>query len=306
MIEKHFSEKLLLGAIIISMFIWGLSWPSGKILINYLSPVNFVICRYLLVVSTLFPILAVLKVPLKGNKQGVPYILSSGILLAFYSFLFYNGLKHGLAGAGGVLVTTLNPIMAYSIGIALTRRWPSRNETTGLLLGLLAGCILLKVWSQTGGLLDSGNLFFLAAAFTWAVMSKITSKASSFGSSLSFTLWQYFITLLCILPFLNVHEFLSIFSISDKVFWLNLFFSSAIVTTLATTVYFYATAKLGPEKASSFIFLVPFAAETSSWLFLKESILINTVIGGIIGIAAVYLINRKYFSRKTSFNSDSH
>ena len=158
-----------------------------------------------------FPILFFLKVPLTGHRKGMPFIISSGILLAIYSFLFYRGLKHGLAGAGGVLVTTLNPIMAYSIGMILNKKLPSRNEKTGLFLGLLAGCILLKIWSQAGGILDTGNLFFLAAAFTWALMSKITSKAGYFGSSLSFTLWQYITTLLFILPFINVNEFLTIF-----------------------------------------------------------------------------------------------
>jgi drug/metabolite transporter (DMT)-like permease len=110
---------------------------------------------------------------------------------------------------------------------------------------------------------------------------------------MSFSLWQYLITLLCLLPAFSFVEFKTILFIRDQTFWLNLLFSSAIVTTLATTLYFYATTKLGAEKASSYIFLVPFAAALSSWLFLDETIHAHTITGGLIGIAAVYMINKK-------------
>ncbi len=289
---KKNSDAALTIAIVISMFLWGLSWPSGKVLTQYLSPVNFIVWRYLLVILTLFPILLILKVPLTGNRKGIPHILISGFLLSFYSFLFYKGLKHGMAGAGGVLVTTLNPIIAYLIGIFINRRLPSRMESIGLLAGLTAGCILLKIWDKAGSLFESGNLFFLSAALTWAVMSVFTSKAKRFGTSFGFSLWQYIVCLICISPFMNAKEFASVLTIEDSLFWTNMIFSSAIVTTMATTLYFYATMKVGPEKASSFIFLVPFAAETSSWLFLNEPVLVHTIVGGVLGIVAVYLINK--------------
>jgi drug/metabolite transporter (DMT)-like permease len=227
------------------------------------------------------------------KKAGVPVVLLSGGLLALYSYFFFRGLKSGSAGAGGVLVTTLNPIMAYTIGIFLTRKIPARNEMIGLALGLIAGSVLLRMWGNTATVFDSGNLYFLLAAFTWAVMSKFTAKGSRFGSSLGFSLWQYFITLLCLLPLMDVKEFQAALQIKETRFWFNLVFSSAVVTSLATTVYFYATTRLGAEKASSFIFMVPLAAAMSAWLFLGEAILPHTIIGGILGMAAVYMINKK-------------
>ena len=291
--NKQVSEKVLVSGIIISMFLWGLSWPSGKVLTNYSSPVNFVIYRYIIVLATLFPILFFLKIGITVKKQGILTILFSGILLAVYSYLFFLGLKNGHPGAGGVLVTTLNPIIAYSIGIFLNRKMPSKNERIGLALGLIAGCILLQVWNHPDRILASGNVYFLLAAFTWAVMSKLTSKAAAYGSSLSFSLWQYLITLFCLLPMIDVNELRSAIQITDHLFWINLIFSSAIVTSLATTVYFYATTRLGPEKASSYIFMVPLAAAVSSWLFLDETILPHTIAGGLLGMLAVYIINKK-------------
>ena len=80
---------------------------------------------------------------------------------------------------------------------------------------------------------------------------------------------------------------------TDAVFWGNMFFSSSITTAGATTFYFVATSKLGAGKASSFIFLVPFSAALGSWIFLNEVPQVHSIIGGFLGIAAVYILNMK-------------
>jgi drug/metabolite transporter (DMT)-like permease len=239
-----------------------------------------------------------LGIRIRMKKAGIPYILASGGLLALYSYFFFKGLKTGSAGAGGVLVTTLNPIMAYLAGIIVSRKMPARNELAGLVLGIIAGTVLLKMWSNADAIYESGNLYFLAAAVTWAVMSKFTSKGAVFGSSLGFSLWQYLITLLCLVPMTNVPELRAAMYIRDVAFWGNLFFGSVIVTSLATTVYFYATTQLGAEKASSYIFMVPLAAAISSWLMLGERIMPHTIVGGLLGMAAVYVINKKPAARQ--------
>lgn len=296
---KKDSKKLLIIGIIISMFLWGLSWPSGKILSSYCSAFNFAVYRYIVVIISFIPVLFFFKQSIRIKKQGWPSILASAILLTLYSYLFYMGINKGQAGAGGVLVTTLNPIMAYALGSVISKKWPGRNEVIGLLCGLLAGIILLEAWEHPDKIMESGNLYFLFAAFSWALMSKFTSKAGLYGSSFGFSFWQYLITLCCFLPGLNTQEMANAMHITDKWFWLNLIFSSAIVTSLATSLYFYATTKLGAEKASSFIFMVPLSAALSSWLFLGEIIQLHTIVGGIIGIAAVYFINIRKSKVKT-------
>jgi drug/metabolite transporter (DMT)-like permease len=294
------NKHLVLG-MVVSMFLWGLSWPSGKVLAGYCSAVNFTVYRYVLVVATTLLLLPALRIPFRIKKEGIPVFITSGILLAAYSYSFFVGIKKGAAGAGGVLVTTMNPIMAYAVGLILDKRLPTRREALGLLLGVTAGLTLLRVWDSGAALMDSGNIYFLLAAFLWAVMSKFTAKGARYGASLSFTLWQYVVTLLCFLPFTHTDELKQTFATADIKFWGNLFFSSAIVTTGATTMYFYTTTKLGAEKASSFIFLVPLAAAVSSWALLGERLQAHTIAGGVLGIAAVYVMNIR--RKKTAGNS---
>ena len=52
-----------------------------------------------------------------GARLGIRSNLTSDDrFMAVYNFTFLQGLKFGKPGAGGILVTTLNPIVAYGIG----------------------------------------------------------------------------------------------------------------------------------------------------------------------------------------------
>ena len=79
----------------------------------------------------------------------------------------------------------------------------------------------------------------------------------------------------------------------DLIFWLNLIILSIGAQVFGTTVYFIATTKLGPSKASSFIFIVPITAPIFSMIFIGEKLEISTIIGGIMTMTAVYLINKE-------------
>lgn len=291
--QNQKSERLLLIGMIASMFTWGLSWPSGKFLATYDGAINIAFCRFAITFIGLFPIVLIAKQPLRIKKNGLVTLGIAGLCMSIYSYLFFQGLKNGMPGAGGVLVTTLNPIIAYSIGLGMKRQLPNKKEATGLFVGLLAGAILLKIWMAGEAIFNPGNVYFLLASFTWAILSKFTAKSARYGSPMSFSLWMYLICSFCMFILSDKEALAMTLSNADGLFWANLFFSGVITTSLATTFYFFATSQIGAEKASSFIFLVPASAALSSWLFLHEHIQWNTIVGGALGAFAVYIMNSK-------------
>ena len=78
----------------------------------------------------------------------------------------------------------------------------------------------------------------------------------------------------------------------DWIFWINLLFLSCIAMSFGTSIYFLASSKLGPKKASAYIFLVPLSAMGFAMIILFEPLTTSTLLGGILGIYAVYLINK--------------
>lgn len=278
---------------ILSMVTWGISWPSNGVLATFGSAFDLGFFRYAFVVLSLGILLFFLRTKLIVAKAAIPFILIGGGLMAIYNYTFLAGLQNGSPGAGGILVTTLNPVMAYALGMLVDWKKPSRNEAIGLGIGLIAGLILLKIWENDSIFEKPGNILFLLSAFIWSVLSKFTSKSGKYGSPFAFSWWMYLVTFLCLVPFYDFGKIGDLFHSTDPRFWGNVLFASIITTTLATTMYFFATSKIGAEKASSFIFIVPFTAALSSFAILGEAILPHTIIGGCLGITAVFIINSK-------------
>lgn len=286
-------KELFLVGMILSMMCWGFSWTSGKILSVYGDALTISFFRFTLTFFSLYIILLVIKQPLKISRKGFVDLFFAALFIALYTYLFFKGLSVGKAGAGGVLVTILNPIISYLIMLVMARRKPSKNELIGLILGLIAGIILLKIFTDPGSIFSAGNIYFLIASFTWALLSLFTSRASRYGSPVTFSFWMYGISTLMMLFLTNPGQTLTIIETGDFKFWANLFFSATITTSLATTFYFVATSTIGASKASSFIFMVPFSAALGSWMFLNEIPQLHTIAGGLLGIVAVYILNKK-------------
>lgn len=290
---KENKENQFLIGMLVSMFCWGLSWASGKVLSSYGATTSIAALRLSITFIALLGILFFLKEKMKVSSDGWLSLLAASVCMTGYNYLFFEGLNQGKAGAGGVLVTTLNPIISYGIMLLVSFRRPTKNETIGLIIGVIAGAVLLKIWDNWQGILSSGNLYFVMATFTWAILSLFTAKSSRYGSPIAYSLWMYGVCSVLMLALTSVSSNRSLYEASDALFWMNMFFSAVVTTAFATTFFFVATARLGAGKASSFIFLVPFSAALGSWIFLMEVPQNHTIIGGLLGIAAVYILNKK-------------
>ncbi len=278
---------------IAAMFCWGISWPVGKILASYGNAETLSLLRFIVTFLSLLILLLIMKEKLSISRKGWPVLLAASICMTLYSFMFLEGLHHGQAGAGGVLVTTLNPVLTYALSMLLSLRMPSGKESLGLTIGILAGAVLLQVWNNSTDLFATGNLYFVGATVTWAILSKFTALSSHYGSPVSFSLWMYALCSLMMLCFTDHTTTLTLLRNSDSIFWLNMFFSATVTTSMATTFYFYATSRIGADKASGYIFMVPLSAAIGAWLILGEVPLWNTLAGGLLGLSAVYILQQK-------------
>ena len=287
------------------MIIWGLAWPCSKVLTIYQTPINVAWLRYFVVVALLSVFFPFFKISLQLNPKSMLYLLGAGIAMASYSYLYFAGLEIGLSGAGGVLVTTMNPIFAHLIGVVISQKFPKLFEKIGLLVGLVAGCFLLSIWNKWEIVFAGGNLYFLLAAFLWAIMSKLTSYGHQYGHALTFTYWMHFLTLIILSFFVDYGKMYQDLHTTDFLFWGNFAFFSIVNSAFATVCYLYATNILGPEKASGFLFIVPSSAALASYIFLGEIILSHTIIGGILGILAVLIINNKIHFLKSLIQNNA-
>jgi len=275
------------------MATWGLSWTNGKILSQYCSSSILAFWRFFLSSIFMIPVLIFTKNNFTVPSDGIKYIIIGSTLIFSYNIFFFMGSNLGFANVGGVFVPTLNPIITFILSIIIFREIIYKKDIIGLIFGICGGIIVLEAWTLSySQMTANGNLYFLLASISWGIMSIVSGKSHKALATLTFSFWVYFISsIFCFIMNIN-NDVLIVFDF-DLIFWLNLILLSIGAQVFGTTVYFIATTKLGPSKASSFIFIVPITAPIFSMIFIGEKLEISTIIGGIMTMTAVYLINKE-------------
>lgn len=284
--------------LLLSMAIWGLSWTNAKILSDYGPSSVLAFWRFFFSSITMIPVLLITGNDFRVTRQGIKYILTGAVFISLYNIFFFMGTDKGAASVGGIIVPTFNPIITFIISVLLLKQVVYRKDIIGLILGFAGGVIVLQAWRLSlEQMIANGNLFFLCASVSWGIMSIISGRSHAHVSTLSFSFWVYTISTLIYLGATWNKDILLIFTY-DWIFWVNMFFLSAGAMVFGTTVYFFGTARLGPEKASAFIFTVPVTALFFSVLLIGERLEVITMIGGILTMTAVYLINKSHSRRE--------
>jgi len=287
------AKQLKLSAsMVFAMTAWGLSWTNAKILGTYADPPLIMFWRFT-IASICFFFIVIIRESLRLPTRVIPIIILNSIFMVLYNFFYFKGTQIGLAGTGGVLVTTLNPILTSIFSSLFNYDTFPRKDRVGLFIGLVAGSIILRIWELNFLIFyNSGNLFFILASLSWAAVTITSSKSKEKISFSSYSFWTFLLSAFISLPFVPYSNLFSITEF-DLIFWINLIILSVFAMAFGTSIYFYASTRLGPKKASSYIFLVPFTAILFAIYFLDEPFQLSTILGGGLGVLSVYLINIK-------------
>lgn len=288
---KQPSATLFTLLILLAMTAWGGSWTSAKLIANMAPPEVLVFWRFLFSFLAFVPVMFLFRKSFRLKGSSLFQVLLGSVFIVTYNKFFFTGLQNGLAGAGGVLVTTLNPILTFLFVILFFEREAAFKEIAGLILGFAGGAILLEVWSVSlNKLFASGNAFFIIASAAWASLTITSEKSRLNMSPIVFSFYVNGISAFLDFFLAVPYDLLGILN-DGWLFWGNILYMSIMATVFATTIYFAASGRLGSQRASSFIFLVPTSAVLISWVILLETPKLSTIIGGVIAMSAVYLIN---------------
>ena len=289
------SKNLFYILMVFAMIFWGASWISTKVLTNYINEYELVFLRMGICFITLFPIIYFFKFSFKLDIKSFFLVLIASLVLTSYSISMFIGLKHGSAGFGGALVTTLIPINTFILVAILSRKTISLKHSFALLLGAFGVLNMLNIWNfNLNEIFSKDTLYFLLSSILWPILTIITAKASKIHAFV-FTFYTYIISsIVLIIFFVDTSIFERVIEF-DFIFWFNLFVITILSTTFATSIYFIGATKLGTKEVSSFIFLVPATALIIGAIFLGEKITLNTVIGTVFTIIAIYILNNLSF-----------
>ena len=271
------------------MISWAIAWTNAKIVGEYLSFYNLVFFRFLLGFISLLPFVIIKKIPFPKIND-LKYILIPSVLFFLYNIAFFKGTHYGLAGKGGVLVTTLNPLCTIII-MSLINKKILKKEILGMFLGIIGGIIIMNLHREgMTSIINSNNIYFIICAITWGFMTVSINYAQKIINPYIFICLCYLFTMIISIPFISLGE-LNMLNLDFR-FYLNFFLVSIGAMSFGTSIYIYSTPILGPTKVSVFIFSVPFIAMGTAYLFLNEPFTANIAIGGVLGLLSIYIVNK--------------
>ena len=273
------------------MLLWGGGWTALKILTLDLPMDVIIFWRFFIMSISFLPILYFFKTPIKLNTSNLKYIASSSVLNIAFMVSSFVGIKHGLAGSGSVIITTFSPVITFLFVAILFKNRLYTHQYFGLTLGLIGGIILLQL-TDFGLFIDSSNIYFLLCAVIWAMVTILSQHAQKHIHPIHYSFIISLVATLATFIYAFNSDLMSVFE-QGKRFWIAMIYLGVLGQTIATTIFFIASGKLGSERTSSFMFIVPVFALISAYFILDEPIELHIIIGGVISILAVYFINKK-------------
>ena len=276
---------------IFAMFLWGGGWSALKIL-TYDMPIDIIIFwRFFIMSLSFIPVLFLMKEPLRLNISGAKFVASSSVLNISFMVFSFLGVEGGLAGSGGVIITTLSPIVTFLLIAILFKTSFNPSQYIGLIIGLVGGIVMLEL-HDIGQFLDSSNIYFLLCAIVWAFITILSQHSQSHINPIHYSFYISIVATIASCLYAFGSDLSSVFT-QGLEFWIALLYLAIFGQTIATTIFFIASGKLGSEKTSSFMFLVPLFSLIIAWAILGEVAQLHVVVGGMMSLVAVYFINKK-------------
>lgn len=272
------------------MMLWGGGWPALKILTESVSWEVATFWRFALMTLAFIPVLMWYPKPFLITPKALWWAGWSGMLNMAFMGLSFWGVEVGSAGAGGVVITTLSPVLTVLIAVIVLNMRPSISHLVGLLIGLIGGAVMVELW-EGELLLEGGNLVFILCAFVWAALTLSAQKSHCHLNPIHFTFLLGLIATVMMFFVAFPHNLAEVFE-QDFRFWAALIYLAVLGQTVASSIYFIASGQMGSSRASSYMFLVPLCALISSYALLGEVPKLTLLIGGGISLVAVYIINR--------------
>lgn len=285
-------DRLYSWLLVLAMLFWGGGWTALKILTVNMPMDIIIFWRFFLMSLAFIPILYFFNKPITLNRGAVKYIFGNAALNIAFMISSFIAVKHGLAGAGSVIITSLSPILTFLIVALLLSKAIQKHQYIGLFLGLVGGFVILEL-NDLDLFLHSSNIYFTFSALIWAFVTIFSQRSHAYIHPIHYSFFISIVATIAAFIYAYDSDLLSVFE-QDYIFWLALIYLAIFGQTIATTIFFMASGKLGSQRTSSFMFLVPIFALFSAWLVLDEGIQLHIIIGGLISIIAVYFINKKF------------
>ncbi|MEF9952043.1 MAG: DMT family transporter [Clostridium sp.] len=276
---------------IFTVFIWGNTFVSTKVLLSDFSPYEILLTRF--IIGFIVLLFACPRIIGFKSKMEEGYFALAGLCGVTLYFLFENiALTYTLTSNVGVIVS-VSPFITALIVTKLINKSKLKKQ---FVIGFIVAMIGILCITYNGGaklnINPIGDLLALLAAVVWSLYSILTKKISTFGySTIQSTRRIFFYGIILMLPFMmwfkinpNIIE-----GFKEPVNLFNIIFLGIGASALCFATWNKALNILGTVKTSIYIYAIPVITVITSIIVLGESLTLLSFIGIVLTLLGLII-----------------
>jgi drug/metabolite transporter (DMT)-like permease len=299
-VRKDNWRLVVYSQLVLTMFLWGLAWPVGRLLAANLPPISIAVLRYAIVVPVLFAILWLRRTRLSIRREWIVNLVAMGLLsTTLYQTFFLFGVKYA-AASDDSLVIGVGPVLIAILASFVLNEPLTRTKVLGLLSGLggIAVISLLSPNTNVPNRLLGVTLVFGGAGayalYTVLLRRFVSANRGSHAelapSSLSILAWISLFGWIFMIPFSLLESPWTYTWTTTS--WLGILYLALLSTVVGYFFYVEGVSKIGASRAAIFSNLVPVFGVISSILLLGENASPWHGVSFLLILAGVVLVNR--------------
>lgn len=279
---------------LVTVFIWGTTFISTKVLLKSFSPLEILFLRFLMGFLALYAACP-RRLKIADKKQEL-YFAAAGLCGVTLYFLLENiALTYTLASNVGVIVSISPFLIALLAHFFLDGERLRPQFFVGFAVALTGIFLISFNGSAVLRLNPAGDMLAALAAVTWAFYSVLTRKIGAFGyNTIQTTRRVFFYGLIFMLPALPMLDFSpDAAQIFVPVHLFNLLFLGLGASAICFVTWGLAVRLLGAVKTGVYIYAVPVVTVVSSALILREQITWLAALGTALTLAGLIISEAK-------------
>lgn len=296
MMKENIAENTAAGhlAAVLTIFIWGTTFISTKVLLTAFQPVEILLYRFIIGFAVLF-IACPKLLRTKNFKEELLFIGAGFCGICWYYLLENIALTYTMASNVGVIVAA-SPFFTAILGHFLMK--DEHGLHLNFVLGFIISMVGISLISFNGSHLQlnpAGDLLALAAAGVWAFYSVLTRKISDLGyPTLAVTRRTFFYGILFMIPawFIFGGTF-DLTAFAQPKYLFNILFLGLAASALCFATWNFAVRVLGAVKTSVYIYMIPVITVVTSALVLHERITLLAGVGTVLTLLGLLLSERR-------------
>lgn len=290
----------------ITIFIWGTTYISTKMLLVEFSPTEIMFFRFILAYLALL-LAKPTRIPYKNLREELLFAGAGFCGVVLYFTLQNTCLVYTLASNAGVLVSVA-PFFTAIFSFFLLKGEPLHKS---FFIGFGISIIGIALISFNGNFIlklnPLGDLLAISCAVAWAAYCILMKKISVLNYNvLLCTRKIFFYGILLMVPILPIFGFqwnLARFTVLPNV--LHMLFLGFGASALCFVTWNYAVGVLGAVRTSVYIYFNPIVTVVTSAIILHERITPVAIIGVVLILAGLFLSERKtLFIKKEKKHED--